>query len=269
MPTKEQQGEKPPEAKLRKKTYKELVWEAVGVGLSASGEGALISNPETLGAGLDPEAAKAELIARLEKRIAKLAGKAIRMGSREEMDDLKQKGIEALLRGLHYFARNWNGTPARFYTYISMWVKNGVFERDFLWEKTVSLETWHEGAGGPVHMQLNQADEQRNEEGGDIESLTPGHDTVKPKDPPEAFVCVDIKRKLCPDPFTSAELSLLWKKVALLPRPQRIVLMLRYKEDLGLEATGERMGGITKQAVAQFEAKAIRRLRTMLNGEGS
>jgi RNA polymerase sigma factor (sigma-70 family) len=269
MPTKVQQGEKPPEATPKKKTYKELVWEAVGVGLSAAGEGALISSPETLGAGLDPEAAKAELIARLEEKIAKLAGKAVRMGSREEVEDLKQKGIEALLRGLHYFARNWNGTPARFYTFISAWVKNAVFERDFLWEKTVPLDTWHEGAEGPVQMRLNRADEQRNEEDGDIESLTPVQADVKSKGSPEVFVCVDINRKMCPDPFMSAELSLLWKNVALLPRPQRIVLTLRYKVGLSLEDTGQRMGGITKEAVRQFEAKALRSLRTMLNGEGS
>jgi RNA polymerase sigma factor (sigma-70 family) len=115
----------------------------------------------------------------------------------------------------------------RFYTYASWRIKNLMLKRDPLSSRSISLDESDRDGGCPLN------------------EVIPSEDS---------------------DPSREAELGELWRLAERLPRKQRVVLLLRYKMGLTQAEAGIEMG-ITKQAVQQFEAKAIANMRKLLNGK--
>ncbi|MDA8104522.1 MAG: sigma-70 family RNA polymerase sigma factor [Nitrospiraceae bacterium] len=116
---------------------------------------------------------------------------------------------------------------AAFYTYASQCIKGLMLKRDWLSGRGVSLDS---------------------SDGDDEEPL------------------YNVIPSNHPDPFKAAEIGEMWKLSERLPRSQRIVLVLRYREGLTLQEAGARMGGISKEAVRQFEEKAIANMKKLING---
>jgi len=116
---------------------------------------------------------------------------------------------------------------AAFYTYASQCIKGLILRRDWLSGRSVSLDSCY---------------------GDDEEPL---YNFITSKNP---------------DPFKAAEIGEIWELSERLPRNQRIVLVLRYREGLTLKEAGIRMGGISKEAVRQFEEKAIANMKKLING---
>jgi RNA polymerase sigma factor (sigma-70 family) len=142
------------------------------------------------------------------------------------------EGLDELLqRGVLGLLLAINGFDRRrgaaFYTYASHCIKGLMLKRDWLSGRSVSLDSC----------------------GCDHED--PMHDVIPSKHP---------------DPSRAAEIAEMWKLSEKLPRSQRIVLVLRYREGLTLKEAGARMGGISREAVRQFEAKAIANMKKLVNG---
>jgi len=114
----------------------------------------------------------------------------------------------------------------QFYTYASWWIKGSMLQRDPLLARAVSLDS--PGA----------------DDGETLSDVIPSDDS---------------------DPLKAAEMGEIWRLAGRLPRNQRIVILLRYKQGLTLEEAGARMGGITREAVRQFEKKALINMRELIN----
>jgi RNA polymerase sigma factor (sigma-70 family) len=113
----------------------------------------------------------------------------------------------------------------QFYTYASQCIKGLMLERDPLSSRAVSLD------------------------------VSDSDDAESPS---------DVIPSAGPDPLKAAEMGEIWRLAEMLPRNQRVVLFLRYKKGLTQEEAGIEMG-ITKQAVQQFEAKAIANMKKLVN----
>jgi RNA polymerase sigma factor (sigma-70 family) len=142
------------------------------------------------------------------------------------------EGLDELLqRGVLGLLLAINGFDTRrgaaFYTYASQCIKGLMLKRDWISGRSVSLDSC---------------------DGDDEEPL---HNVIPAKHL---------------DPSKAAELGEMWKLSERLPRSQRIVLVLRYREGLTLKEAGERMGGISREAVRQFEEKAIANMKKLIDG---
>lgn len=178
----------------------------------------------------DPSAALAELLARYANRIVSVAKKARFMGSSEDIEELKRRGLEGLMDAV--FMQKGDVTH-RWYKYASTHIKWSIFDPAELRLKDISLE----GSGDD------------EEEGCSLSDFLPSNEQAP----------LDIVEE-------NEDFERLWRLVRCLSRPYRIVLTLRYKDGLTQEEAGRRMGGIKKQRVQQLEAKAIANLKKLAKG---
>ncbi len=198
------------------------------------GDGDVISDSRLLFAALrdinssevlqDLDEKKKALFRRHQHLILSLANKCVRMGVKQEIEDLVQIGAKALLGAIEKFVGNWkNGPKLSTYAYNCIL---GQMLHESPRESTVSLDERTAGDDEPMSL---------------LDRLAAD---VRPAD-----ACLE-----------DAEL---WRIADTLPPRWRAVIRGRFLEDLTLAETGRRLG-MTKQGAEQIEKKALAMLRTKL-----
>ena len=175
---------------------------------------------------LDSAAAMSELVERYEKKICVLARTTAKLRVREELEELRCRGIAGLVLAANRFDKNMKNFSAFATTYI----------------KGLMLGRLPREAG----LDIGTPDD--GDDSVDLLDIVPDGEFLIPES----------------SAMRQAEINELWRLTARLPRNQRVVLYLRYKKDLNMRETAERMG-ISKQAVVQVETHAINNMRLLAN----
>jgi RNA polymerase sigma factor (sigma-70 family) len=165
---------------------------------------------------------------RYQRIILKLANRAIRIGVRETIEELVQKGVLGLLTAKERYASYISsGRKVKFNTYAYNWIMAVMHGDTSADSSAVSLDDSINGTNGT------------EEDGLTLHDLLPSQE---------------------PTADRQLEDRELWQAVTVLPPKQRLVITLRYKEGMTLAETGERIG-CSKQNAQVIETKALQALR--------
>ena len=203
---------------------------------------------------LNPTAAMAELIEKYGEEITVFVRTVARIYRlKEEYSELRQRGIEGMLLAINRFDKR----RKNFFAFAKVYIKGRMLSRSGAREIPLDLalsdESYAEAYIKGRELCRQPCNEflaigSSNDDGGEGDVNTPG---VVPWVSGRSAVSLPT------------ELKEMWQLTTQLPRNQRVVLYLRYKEGLNFRETGERMG-IKKQAVEQVEKNAIKNLKVLV-----
>lgn len=179
---------------------------------------------------LNPEGALMEILRRYGKTIAGIANRARLAGISNDLEELRQRGIFGLLLAI-------NGAKGeitrRWYKYASDNIAGKVFRGDLYDYRAVAVDI---------------PDGEKEDDWSLLDVVAPN------REDPAAI----LERK--------EKFAKMWRLVNYLPRPQRLVLVLRYKRGFTLKEAGILMGGLTRERVRQIEAQALANVKRIARG---